>query len=502
MNELKFEKLYDLTIPTTETKSELYFQGNYQNEEGKIFIDKGNSIDLGTYFNAFSVKRWISYTTIRKLQIKLNLVGNFFVDLYGFDISGEEEILRLNCEGTIERTFDIRDFDDFDQLGIRLTALNDHCEFLGGEYFGAFESEREIKIGVTICTFKREKYLLPNLDRLKTLTDRNKNFNVMVIDNGQTLDEKISDELQIIHNRNFGGSGGFTRGIIEQVNQNKNTHIILMDDDIIIELSAFDRLYSILRHMKSDLVENFFAGAMLNVESPTIQVENTAYWNKIISKPFGEGFDLSNKHLICYNENVPDHSNNYSGWWFCCIPVDIVKKIGYPLPNFIKGDDIEYSLRNGKNILTLNGVAVWHEAFAKKLNPVMKFFSDRGMLLINHFAEGSGKFYFVVAVVLRILKRFIKFDLDSIRILEFALEDLNGGFEKITSIRADDKFSMLKSTPLNKNILSTIISILKLTFKHFNDYEKLDRDYKKFRDEKLSDQKFWLEYLDIKHFED
>lgn len=49
----------------------------------------------------------------------------------------------------------------------------------------------------------------------------NPDFNILVIDNGRTIEQKNTDRLRIIHNPNFGGSGGFARGLIEQVNQGK-----------------------------------------------------------------------------------------------------------------------------------------------------------------------------------------------------------------------------------------------------------------------------------------
>ena len=136
-------------------------------------------------------------------------------------------------------------------------------------------------------------------------------------------------------------------------------------------------------------------------------------------------------------------------------------------------------------------------AFVKKMSPVMKYFSDRGMLLVNHFANDCGRVSFFMAVLLRILKRTLKFDFDSIRILEFALRDLNSGFEHITSIRADDKFAQLKAQSLNKNIFAAIFSIFNLTFCHCLHYNKFDKYYKDFRMEKLLDQKFWRHYLNI-----
>lgn len=526
--DLNFEKLYELTFPLSEDKTPLYFQGQYRNiESDKVLFKKGQSIDLGTYFNSFSLKKWIEYTTISKLNIKLRMEGKFHVEFYGmsfnknmklpeyirvrpnleriintFMLKLREEVFSKNdVDGPIEQVIDIKELNDkyeFDLIGIKLTALSNDSVFYGGEYFGSFETKRDVKIGITICTFKREKYLLSNLNKLKVLTNKNPNINVMVIDNGQTLEEHNDEKLQIIHNLNFGGSGGFTRGMIEQVNQKRNTHVILMDDDIVIEISSFDRLYKLLQHLRTSYLDNFFAGAMIRLEKPTIQFENTAYWNKRAALPYGSKYDLKKKKFLCKNEYTVQHKNQYAGWWFCCIPIEVIKKIGYPLPVFIKGDDIEYSIRNGKPIMSMNGVGVWHENFFKKKWTVLtQYFDHRNMLLVHHFFDGYDKSIFKMIVLRRIAGRIKRFEFSGLRALDLALQDLNQGLYKLTSIGSDKKFEMIKDYSFDKNIISTVISILKSLQEHYVRYDELDKEYKKFRDEKLLDQKFWQTFLGL-----
>ena len=46
--------------------------------------------------------------------------------------------------------------------------------------------------------------------------------------------------------------------------------------------------------------------------------------------------------------------------------------MSFPILRFIKGDDIEFSLRNSSKIITLNGLSVWHEDFQKKYSSFFK----------------------------------------------------------------------------------------------------------------------------------
>lgn len=498
--EENFIKLYEITKPLSEDRTALYFQGDFKEENEKIYVDAGKILDLGTYFNAFSLKKWTDYTNISNLRIELNLNGKFSVEIFGADTNGEEAISTFETDGDFSRSFNADEMDaltaKFDMIFVKLNA-KEKGEFLSGAYYGEFSALNDVHIGITICTFKREKYLLPNLEKLAVLTKKNPNYSVMVVDNGNTLEEKDTDELKILHNPNYGGSGGFTRGIIEQVNAKKATHILLMDDDVVVELSAFDRLYAYLRGLKAEHSEKFFAGAMLSIEKPTMQTENTGLWNKINGKSFGKGFVLTERKTFCANEYPTKGDNAFAGWWFCAVPVKAVEKIGYPLPIFIKGDDIEYGARNDKEILTLNGISVWHETFQSKLSPAIQYFGDRNMLLMIHLMKNIGRGEFLLAVVARVGRWLKEGSYEGVRMLEYALKDLSGGFEKITEIPADKKFAEVRAYPLDKNILASIFSTLTTAFKYFLDYDAKDKKIKAFVKEKLQDQKFWKNYLNL-----
>lgn len=495
-----FIELYKISNPLSNDRVPLYYQGEFSAKDDYISFENGKTLDLGTYFNAFSLKKWTKYTTLSKLKIELNLKGKFTVDFYGVNIAEEVKILSLDGENNFSHTFDIEKLqeldENFDMLAIKLIA-KENVEFFGGAYFGEFEQINDIHIGITICTFKREKYLLPNLDKLKILTDRNKNFSVMVIDNGNTLEEKNTDSLKILHNPNYGGSGGFTRGIMEQVSGEKATHVLLMDDDVVIELSALDRLYAFLLGLKENYNENFFAGAMLSIEKPLTQTENTGHWTRINGESFGKNFMLTDKKLLCVNEYPTKNKNTFAGWWFCCVPVKAVKKIGYPLPVFIKGDDIEYSVRNNQKILTMNGVAVWHETFKNKLSPAIQYFGDRNMLLLIHLMNNVGKGEFLFAVIARIGRWLYEGSFEGVKMIEYALKDLECGLEKITEIPADKKFQEVREYSLNKNLIASICSSLAIGFRYFFNYEEHDKKVKNFVKDKLQDQKFWREFLKI-----
>ena len=107
---------------------------------------------------------------------------------------------------------------------------------------------------------------------------------VFIADNGRTLEsgELLTPEIHIYPNRNVGGAGGFTRDLIEIMENNNTfhiTHVLLMDDDIVIEPEALVKTYTLLTLLKDTYIDTFIGGAMLRLDRQYIQVESGAVWD-------------------------------------------------------------------------------------------------------------------------------------------------------------------------------------------------------------------------------
>lgn len=59
------------------------------------------------------------------------------------------------------------------------------------------------------------------------------------------------------------------------------------------------------------------------------------------------------------------------------------------MPIFIHADDVEYGLRYHGKILTLNGIAVWHNGFDNRRSSNLEYYDMRNALICNaiHFSE-------------------------------------------------------------------------------------------------------------------
>jgi len=169
------------------------------------------------------------------------------------------------------------------------------------------------------------------------------------------------------------------------------THILLMDDDIILEPEAVFRTWQMLSLLKEEYQGHLLGGGLLRLDIHYIQHENSAQWqgDRIIFPK--QGYDLSERYAVVANEERK--LVNYCGWWYCCIPIAERFEHALPMPFFIHRDDIEYGLRYRGRIITLNGISVWHDAFDHRRASSMVYYDIRNALICNaiHYPEYSAK---------------------------------------------------------------------------------------------------------------
>ncbi len=255
---------------------------------------------------------------------------------------------------------------------------------IGNSVFAESKTVNSISCAIIICTYKREKYIKRNVNYLTKKINKQSDFSckIIVADNGQTLNKSdFSNDVLLLKNINNGGSGGFKRGMEEAASIGGFTHFIIMDDDIEIDFVAIQKMLNFLRFLKPEYKDLAIAGSMLYLDKPTIQFEAGGHFGKDgVQKSFGHFIDLGKTENLTLNERENDI--NYGGWWLMCMPFKCIKEGSFPLPFFLKYDDVEYSLRNKLKIITLNGVGVWHEKFEAKYNSASEYYNTRNYLFL------------------------------------------------------------------------------------------------------------------------
>ena len=355
----------------------MYIRGNGEKRGKRIVLEPGRYITTDTYFGCFPCEPYTEHTTIKDIRVIIELKGRGKIKLHCFTLAEDQVIHEF-------------DFNEENETEIILTAcLAEHTmgclyvevvaekesEIISIRYEGEGEV-RKTQITIIICSYKRDAFILRNLQLLSdTISEDDflrESLDVICVDNGRTLTADISG-VRLVQNRNFGGSGGYARGMMEA---DKCTHIWMMDDDIQFNPSILRRAVTFIRHRNNDEIR--LAAGMFSFETPTIQNEATASFNGYTFISNGHGLDFKEKSALLNNRiEFPEHV--YGGWWSLIMPATNE----LPMPFFIKIDDVEYALRKPGIFVIMNGFGVWHEAFGKKGNAWTEYYTTRNTLILQ-----------------------------------------------------------------------------------------------------------------------
>ncbi len=397
--------LQSLLFPSAQlgADQEMYFRtgGRYDETLRCVLLQKGQTLSFDTYFNSFSIEKWMKYTVLSELSLELMLEGAFRVKLLSLSLSGKKVSVRVLSETEAKGSVSLPLPAGASAKGVyccSLEALEDNCRYLGGQYATGLNEKdlRPADVAIDICTFKREAFIERNLKLLNSeiinnpLSPMHGHLDVFISDNGQTLDIEAlkSDHIRIVRNKNVGGAGGFTRGMIEILADQKNhprTHVLVMDDDVLINPDALIRTYTLLRMLRPEYAGKTIAGAMMRLDHRFIQHESGAFWNGKYTESAHTFLDMRRIENVLSGEDEGKDPVNFNAWWYSCIPIEKIALDNLPLPIFIRFDDVEYGLRTGSDVLTLNGICLWHEPFEYKYSSSMDYYHMRNGLIINSF---------------------------------------------------------------------------------------------------------------------
>ena len=391
--------------PVPEAYVRVNGETNYGADIAELVMSAGAEADFDTYFNGFSVEKWRKYTRLGCVCLHLELEGEFTVVIYNeYRLANKnvrEEIDRVNfsggrAEGNVALDIALPERSDRGIYGFTLICRGESGVFRGGWFYTRQEDTFPSPcFAIDICTYRREKFVKRNMDLLRDevfcegspLKDA---FEVFISDNGKSLDLKsdYGGKVHVYPNKNAGGAGGFGRGMIEILcspDYEKFTHIIMMDDDIVFNFETLYRTYMMAKLLRPEYKNAFIGGSMLCLDKPAIQSEALDRWDVTGHSPVKYRYDITDLSYVLKNE-IED-KGNYFGWWYCVMPIGVVKSNNLPLPLFIKRDDIEYGIRNGRTFINLNGLCVLHESFGNKRNGYLEYYYWRNICILNalHF---------------------------------------------------------------------------------------------------------------------
>ena len=369
----------------------------------EIVLTQGGIVSTNSYFNSIYENFYTKYTSLESLSYQLKLEGDFQISVYRelYEHKGKELIASEKLENCQTTDFVQVKLPNLNQgrVYFELECVSDRGVFKEGLIVTEQNPTREISLAIISCTYKKEEYIKKTVNTI--VQDRllpTKSWKIFVVDNGQTLSSEDfpHSRVQLIPNRNVGGSGGFTRGLVEALESNGYTHFLFMDDDIELDSESIYRLFALYEYSLSDFA---VSGSMLDLHKKHILYEAGALYSKnpktmefvpFSLTPLKHNLELQNLNFL--NFLLLDEEVDYGAFWFFAFSRKVVEEVGLPLPLFIKIDDIEFGLRIkkalGGEIVAFPSIAVWHEPFYAK-NPIWDGYYYTRNNLITYTITGS-----------------------------------------------------------------------------------------------------------------
>lgn len=410
--------------------------------KSRIFrLEEKGVLLTDSYFNSFSYSKWDKYTDISSVGLKVNIKGKATLYLVRSILCGENVLDSIVDSVSIDThdvvTESLRfDFskEQFEGIVYLKIVAKETVEFYDAYYYTETDIEpKKINMAIVMCTYKRERYLFNNIRAIKQFKNRHPNdteFEMFVVDNGRTIEKNNFAEkyLHLIPNKNTGGAGGFTRGIIESLKNNIFTHTILMDDDVLFDPDILERTSAFLAFVKKEYSNYFLGGATLRMDIQNIQLESGAIWNNNILINLKRGLQLDQKFSLLSNEI--EESKSYTSWVYCCIPRGALDEDDLPLPLFVRGDDMEFGLRHRQGIISLNGIGVWHAPVDGRYSYSMNYYITRNTLILNALYDSQYTVQKAIRQLTNDVRREISFfRYENVDLLLQAYEDFLGGVD-------------------------------------------------------------------------
>ena len=366
-------------------------------QAGHMNFLKDDVVSFDGYFNAFFESLVAEHTGLASIQLHLDLVGRFYVEVLRFAQGRAAQLVAgVTHDGRAgDAPFALEvDLSADSPLGSRLafhlTCLSKQGQLTGGRWWTTAPPRRPVQLDILACTYKKREFIERTVRRIVEYPrlDRDKYF-VTVTDNASDLPADLFPypNVRIVPQGNVGGAGGAARGLMEGLaaeGRARPTHFLLLDDDIELEPDMIVRAMSWLRHVRRD---QCIGGGMLDLYRPThlhelgSKIGHPKLLN--VSACISE-LELGPPGALDRLGHIPE--SHYNAWWFVAISREAVERHGLPLPCFIRGDDKEYGyrmLQQGIPTLAVPGIAVWHLPFYAKIAAWLFYYNMYNDLLIR-----------------------------------------------------------------------------------------------------------------------
>lgn len=247
-------------------------------------------------------------------------------------------------------------------------------------------------------------------------------IDIAVVDNSRTITQAEAAGITLLPNANYGGAGGFARGLLH-FKDSGFSHCLFMDDDASCETESIYRTLSLLHYARFDNLA--VSGAMLRECEPYYLWAKGEYFRKLRINNPKRGLDMRKAAALLQAEEDAVTPSKYGGFWHFAFP--IAETAYFPFPFFVRGDDMLFCLMNDFHIITLNGIGNFAEDFSSKESPFICYLGARGTFLSDIIARPGTPYFYIRKYKKMMRAQLSAYNYSHARAYSIAMQDLLQG---------------------------------------------------------------------------
>jgi hypothetical protein len=363
--------------------------------DNSIRLKNDICVTAGTLRNSFYLEPWRQFAKIQKLFIKLHFRGTIRLRIYQVCLGALPETIASHTFQSDEKQTkriqipDIQDYPKNCRLFWDAICESDTAELYDVAYETQDAPITEGRLVVLLRTFGRTQDICKLLDKFNTDASQARYHDLfnrlyfVLLDTSANIDDYYTQKTwsnlntAVLKSANLGGGGNVSHMLymvysaFDQLSVEPDD-LLILDDDLELSTESLHRYAAFCRYRHQDVVCSL---PVLMKSEPTVVWEDGGYWGKLNPN---EEMSMQRRSLFPtllrhgWRLKGFDHLDEmaslnfceYSTFIFFGLSYKLFKTLGYPTAFFLRGDDIEYSLRlneAGYRLFTNPNLCAWHE---------------------------------------------------------------------------------------------------------------------------------------------
>ncbi|MEK8032703.1 hypothetical protein AACH06_17930 [Ideonella sp. DXS29W] len=369
----------------------------WQSTCGSIDLRADDWLGSGTLRNSFYVEPWARLSSVRDLSLVIDAQGSLRVRVMCASLGQPAQVLR---EAHMDNDLPGRcvlPIGAIDALPAN-SRLFWHIDAIDGArlhdavWCSRTRPHGATRLAVLMRTYGRTRDLRAQLDRLAEAAAGDAHHSAAlarmsfwVLDASPDAPALWDDadrhglDLRVLEAPNLGGGGNASHLIhhflaaCDEAPGEAPQEVLILDDDGAVSMESMSRYLTSCSLRTRAYVASL---PILMKSRPTQVWEDGGFWGRLNFQQqgeFGRRRNLS-PHLLKHGLSLegfehldafgPLNTCEYATFIFFGLPTDLLRRLGLPAAFFLRGDDIEYSLRAqaaGVEVITNPNLAAWHE---------------------------------------------------------------------------------------------------------------------------------------------